>query len=165
MTATFKVSFGEIKCKTGSKGKLIDKKCMSTFWDSVGSGDSRGVYVFGVRAPRGFKPLYVGRTKKQNFRTRIGQHVQSSVGFNKMLVGVRKGVPVLFIIARVGKGRSSNSAIDELESDFINYAFARNKYLHNDRGIKKPKYLIKGFGIRGKPPKEVVGLKQMVGYT
>jgi hypothetical protein len=122
------------------------------------------VYVFGYRSSHGWKPLYVGRTKKQNFRTRINQHIKYSGSFDGMLRRVKKGTPILFLVARVGKGKSSNSAIDELEIEFINYAFSRNANLHNDRGIKKPKYAVHGFGGRGKPSKEVTNLKNMIGY-
>ncbi len=86
------------------------------------------------------------------------------VTFDKMLRQVKKGTPVLFLIARVGKGKTSNSAIDELEIEFINSAFSRNKKLYNDRGIKKPKYVVHGFGGRGKPPKDVSDLKMIIGY-
>lgn len=97
-------------------------------------------------------------------RQRITQHMKYSASFDGMLRHVKKGTPVLFLVARVGKGKSSNSAIDELEIEFINYAFSRNKSLHNDRGIKKPKYVIDGFGGRVKPAKDVTELKKMIGY-
>lgn len=102
--------------------------------------------------------------KETEFRTRINQHIKYNGTFDGMLRKVKKGTPVLFLIARVGKGKNSNSAIDELEIEFINYAFSRNKNLHNDRGIKKPKYVVHGFGGRGKPAKEVSNLKTMIGY-
>jgi hypothetical protein len=68
MTATFKVSVGTLKCKKNVCGnKKIDQDCLDDFWEEIGSGDGKGVYVFGVKAAKGFRPLYVGRTKKQNF--------------------------------------------------------------------------------------------------
>jgi hypothetical protein len=165
MTATFNVTFGEINCEAGPDGqKFIDKACLADFWEQVGSGSRRGVYVFGIRAGKGWKPLYVGQATKQTFKTRIGQHVGTNGDFNKMLSAIKKGTPVLFLIGRVGKGRRSRGAIDALELDFINYAFGRNKNLHNDRRIKKPQYAIEGFGSRGKPQANVSNLKLMVGY-
>lgn len=164
MTATFQVSFGELKCVNDGNGKVIHKDCLDTFWKAVGAGDRRGVYVFGIRAGKGWKPLYVGRTKKQTFKARIGQHAKTNGDFNGMLRSVKKGTPVLFLIGRIGKGRNSNAAIDALEIEFINLAFARNENLHNDRGIKHPKYVIKGFGNLGKPSKSVTDLKTIIGY-
>jgi len=164
MTAKFKVFAGRLRCEAKPGSKKIDKSCLDEFWTAIGCGDRRGVYVFGYRAAHGWKPLYVGRTKKQNFRTRITQHLKYSSHFDRMLRNVKSGTPFLFLVARVGKGKSSNSAIDELEIEFINYAFSRNKDLHNDRGIKKPKYVVRGFGGPGKPPKEVSNLKTIIGY-
>ena len=163
MTATFKVTFGELKCKRAGK-KVIDKACIAKFWDGTGGGDRHGVYVFGVRAGKGWKPLYVGQATKQTLKTRIGQHVGGNGDFNVMLRSVKKGTPVLFLTGRIGKGKKSTQAISDIELDFINYAFARNKNLHNDRKIKKPRYVISGFGGPGKPAKDVTNLKTMVGY-
>jgi hypothetical protein len=79
MTATFKVLAGELRCETAPGRKKIDKSCLDDFWNEIGGGNKRGVYVFGYRSSRGWKPLYVGRTKKQNFRTRINQHIKYRV--------------------------------------------------------------------------------------
>ena len=68
----------------------------------------------------------------------------------------------VFLIARVGKGRRSKDAINELEFDVINLAFKRNKELRNDRRIRKPKYVVLGFNC-GRPPKPVANLKKSLG--
>jgi hypothetical protein len=131
------------------------------------NGDRKGVYVFGIRAAKGSKPLYVGQAKKQTFKKRIDQHIKYSGDFNGMLKGIKRGTPILFLIGRVGKGRqgkSNNSAIDELEIELINRAFDRNPNLHNDRRIRRPKYTVLGFGGKGKPPKEATNLKKLIGY-
>lgn len=164
MTAAFQVTYGEFESENSNGGKVITKSCLNEFWRKTENGNRRGVYVFGIRAAKGWKPLYVGQTKKQTFRKRIGQHTKVDGDFDEMLSGIKKATPVLFLVARVGKGRNSNSVIDDLEVDFINYAFARNKYLHNDRGIKKPTYQIQGFQGPGKPAKRVADLKLMIGY-
>ena len=154
----------DVSCKKGQSRKIIDRERLSEFWRQVDSGGRRGVYVFGIRASRGWKPLYVGQTRKQTFKARIDQHTQTNGDFNNMLKGIKKGTPVLFLLGSVGRGKTNKSAIDELEIEFINYAFARNRNLHNDRGIRKPKYVIKGFGSRGKPATDVGHLKTIVGY-
>jgi hypothetical protein len=165
MAAKFKVTAAKLKCINKWNHKKIDRKALPDFWREVGSGKRRGVYVFAVRASKGWKPLYVGRTKKQNFQKRIGQHADEHGRFNRILKNVNRGSPWLFLIGRVGKGNKSNSAIDELEIDFINMAFERNEKLDNDRGLSDPKYLVQGFdGRRGKPSKAVQNLKTVIGY-
>lgn len=164
MTATFKVSKGMFRTVTkwGNKKIQDDEKALGTFWQKIGDGHRRGVYVFGIRAGRGFTPLYVGRTTRQTLKTRVEQHIDSGK-FNGMLKPIRKGTPMLFLLSRVGKGRRSKGAIEELEIEFINHAFGKNPDLHNDRGIRKRRYLIQGFG-KGRPSDAVMGLKAMVGY-
>lgn len=164
MTAKFEVTSGELPWKLKYRKKRIDTDALVDFWDEIGTAQRKGVYVFGVRAGRGWRPLYVGRTKKQTFKKRIGQHANTGGRFNRILKDVTKGTPWLFLIGRVGKGRSSNAAINDLESEFINYAFARNEDLDNDRGIKTAPYQIRGFGGKGKPAERVKWLKQMIGY-
>lgn len=65
---------------------------------------------------------------------------------------------------RVGKGRPSNSVIAALEMDFINYAFLRNKNLHNDRGIRSQSMWLVVSVARGRPRPEINDLRNMVGY-
>jgi len=163
MTAKFRVTSGELPTVKKWGGKRIDASYLKSFWSSIGCGNRYGVYVFGYRASKGLKPLYVGQTKKQNFRKRIEQHVKLN-NFDSMLKGVKKGTPMLFLLARVGKGKNSTSAVDQLELELINLAFRRNKNLHNDKGIKKPRYLVEGFAGPGKPSKKVADLKWMIGY-
>src|ERR1700731_52764 len=103
MTATFKVSFGRLKWKKNINGcKKIDQECLDEFWEEIGSTDGKGVYVFGIKASKGWKPLYVGRTKKQNFRKRMDQHIKyKGADFDPMLKQVKRGTPVIFTIMRV----------------------------------------------------------------
>ena len=162
MTATFKVFIGDLVCERGNKYKKLDRKKLSDFWDKVECGGRRGVYIFGYRASRGYTPLYVGQTKKQTFKRRIYQHMYSGK-FDEIIRPVKKGTPILIFIARIGSGKNSNSAIDDLEWDFINHSFNRNKNLHNDRGFEKPVYKIRGFEGSGKRSKSVSALKTIAG--
>jgi hypothetical protein len=162
VTAKFKVTAGKLRCVKKWGSKRIDKSCLKEFWDEVGSGNRRGVYIFAIRAAKGWKPLYVGRTKKQTFRTRVGQHVHDRGRFNTILRRIKKGTPWLFFIGRVGSGKSSNVAIDILEIEVINYAFARNEDLDNDRGIEKPKYEVLGFGSAGKTTQAVIAPSSLI---
>jgi hypothetical protein len=164
MTAKFVVTAGKLKCSKKWGKKRIDRGSLPKFWEEVGSGRRRGVYVFGIKAAKGWKPLYVGQTKKQSFQKRVYQHTGNSGRFNKILKATKKGTPWLFLIGRVGRGKSSNAVIDELEHLVINYAFDRNANLDNDRKIDRPTYEVRGFAGRGKPSKEVGYLKTMLGY-
>ena len=162
MTANFEVTGGSLPHKTFPHGvKQLDNDTLTEFWDVANSASRRGVYVFGIRAAKGWRPLYVGCTKEQTFKARIGQQRDK---FNAILARVGKGTPYLFLIGRVGKGRDSNAAIDDLEIEFINYAFAKNPDLENDRGIETPGYQVHGFGDQGKPSNAAYWLKLMIGY-
>jgi hypothetical protein len=165
MTAKFRTNGDEIKCVTKWGNKRVDTEKLKEFWANLEEMKTRrGVYVFAVHASKGWKPLYVGRTKKQTFRARIAQHANRTGRFNKILKRIKKGKLWLFFIGRVGKGKRSNSAIDDLEIEFINYAFAGNKNLDNDRGLKKPKYQVKGFGGKGKLSPSEKKLRDVLGY-
>jgi hypothetical protein len=162
MTATFRVTKGTFKCVKKWGSKRIDKNRLLEFWEDVASGNRRGVYIFGIRAGKGFRPLYVGRTIDQTLKKRVQQHLDSGK-FDRMLREYKKATPILFLLSREGKGRKSTSAIDELEIEFINYAFDRNNDLHNDRLIRTPKYVVQGFG-RGRPSAAVQDLKKIIGW-
>jgi hypothetical protein len=163
MVAKFKITAGALKCLKVGGGRKIDQAGLVEFWERVGSAHRNGVYIFGIRASKRWKPLYVGQAKRQDFRARINQHVNGNGRFNRILKDIKKGTPWLFLVGRVGKGRSSNAAINILENYVINDAFARNKNIDNDRGLDKPIYEVRGFG-RGKPTIEVRYLKTMLGY-
>jgi hypothetical protein len=148
MTATLQVTRANFNCGTKWGSKWIDKACLKEFWSALPDGSKHGVYVFGIKAAKGWKPLYVGQAKKQSLRARIRQHIDGG-HFNAFLKGTKKGIPVVFLVARVGKGKKSNYTIDNLETEFINYAFDRNPHLRNDRKVKKPVYRVVGFGGPG----------------
>lgn len=161
MTATFRIVCGTLMCRSYYRGKRIDESALEEFWEQNGFAKRRGVYVFGVKAAKGVKPLYVGQTKRQTFKTRIDQHIKGGK-FNSMLRSTKKATVLLFLVGRVGQGKRSNGSINELELDLINHAFARNPSLHNERGIKRPKYRIHGLGP-GKPSRTTSQFRQMVG--
>lgn len=167
MTAKFEVSAGPLNC-TRPRGvnKRIDETCLDKFWSDVGSADRRGVYVFGIHAGPGWKPLYVGETIKQTFRKRMDQHIkyEKYKNFNQMLQGIKKGTPWLFLIGRIGQGKIGKAAIEALELEYINHAYARNDDLYNDRKIRTPPYSVGGFGGKGKKTSVVKNLAKMIGH-
>ncbi len=163
MTAQFKVLMGELPHHKKWRSKRIDRSRLAEFWNQIGNGHRKGVYVFGTKAAKGWKPLYAGMTIDQTFESRIYQHVNGGT-FDRYLKGTKKGTPYLFLLARVGKGRSSTTAIDTLEAEVINYCFGKNNKLHNRRRIEKPIYIVQGFGQGGGKAASVKALKKNIGW-
>jgi hypothetical protein len=165
MTAKFKVAAGEFKTVKKWGNKRIPRTSLEHLWEEIGVEYKRksGVYVFGMRASKGAKPLYVGMTMDQSFGDRIYQHVYHGT-FNRYMKGIKRGTPCLFVIGRVGKGRRSTDAIYALELEFINYCFSKNKRLHNRRRIKRPAFVVQGFGRGGGRLQAVKDLKMMIGW-
>jgi hypothetical protein len=119
------------------------------------------VYIFAVKHGKRYRPLYVGKAAKQAISTRLRQHVNG--GKFQEIVARFKGAFCLFLIARVGAGRKSNTAIADLEWEFINEAFAVNAHLENERGYDEPPYIIQGFGP-GRKSAAVNELSKMLRY-
>jgi hypothetical protein len=165
MTATFKVAAAQFKTVKKWGNKRIPLTSLKSLWDEIGNDYKRrtGVYVFGVNASKGAKPLYLGMTIDQTFERRIYQHIYHGT-FNRYLKGIKRGSPRLFLLGRMGKGRRSTAAIDALEIELINYCFDKNNRLHNRRRIKRPVFSVQGFGRGGGKRPAVKDLKKMIGW-
>jgi ribosomal protein L30/L7E len=149
MNAKFRVGKGRLGNTSKNGRRRIDTDSLEKFWHEVGHDfkPNPGVYVFAIKASRGWKPLYVGLTH-QTFEKRIKKHMQAG-SFDRFLKGISKGQPYLFLIGRTGKGRQNRKAINTLELDYINHCFVKNKNLHNRRRIRKPNYVVARGGASG----------------
>ena len=59
--------------KLHKNGPLVNRRMCARFWQSVEQGEpglakAVGCYVFGIRAGRGAKPWYVGKTEMRSFK-------------------------------------------------------------------------------------------------
>lgn len=150
MPATFRVRGPFlIPCK-GKYNRFIQSACPD-FWKQPETSilaKERGCYVFAIRAARGFRPIYVGKTKKSFEKEcftyhKIADHYQPALG------DMGKGTPVLFLLTLGrGKGPINNRAIAQLEAFLIQNAVAKNPHLSNIQGTKQEEWGIKGV-IRG----------------
>jgi hypothetical protein len=152
-----------------ARGRVIapDKE-IAAWWDDLGYDDlyfSRGVFVFALRAGKGYAPYYVGKTSRQNF----GRECFTSHKRNKYnhALALQAGMPTLmFLTHPVRKGPVNHSAIDSLELELINMAYARNQYLMNERRIEDlPIYSVAGVlrSGRGKPSADARELRRILG--
>ena len=117
------------------------------FWETGSAADylakERGCYVFGVRAGRGLKPLYVGKAtktfKQETFNPSNRQKYHN--GFSEY----GKGTPVMFFVVHPPqKGRTNAREISAIEDFLIQAGVARNPNLQNVKGRMRPAWSIKG---------------------
>ncbi len=105
----------------------IDEESISKFWKpkkNAENVDRKGCYVFAIRAGRGEKPIYVGKTTK-SFQEEIftGRKLAK---YNKALIS-QKGTPIIYFAALVTtRGRINEKVIDEVESHLIQAGLAAN---------------------------------------
>jgi hypothetical protein len=127
--------------------------------------NAKGVFVFSLRAGRGYTPYYVGKTSRQEF----GRECFTSHKRNKYnhALALQAGMPTLmFLTHPTRRGPVNHSAIDGLELELINMAYARNEQLMNERRIEDlPIYSVAGAirSGRGKPSEDAVELKRILG--
>lgn len=148
MTATFRaVGPVEVPFFRDPGGKTIERDGLKAFWAKARCADDTGVYVFAVRTGRGaLIPYYVGRT----FRS-FAKETFTNDKLLKYMRALNKeghGTPVVFFLKELGVGAVNKAAIKALELEYINYGFAVNPSIENDRGIQNPVYEIESFGTR-----------------
>jgi hypothetical protein len=130
-------------------GRVITKENVAAFWEKYPdvSGEC-GCYVFGFKASKGSKPVYVGKATKT-----FKQEVFTAHKLDKYHTGLGdqvKGTPILFFVSyNRTKGAVSKSAIDEAESYLIQAALVANKKILNDKKISVEAWSIGGV-IRSK---------------
>jgi hypothetical protein len=148
--ATFKVR-GPFRIPTkGKQHPYIESGC-DDFWkqpETGGLASERGCYLFAIRAAKGFRLVYVGKTKK-SFAKECFTYHKIADHYQPALADTGKGTPVMFLITLGhAKGPINNRAISQLESFLIQNAVAKNPHLSNVQGTKQEEWGITGV-IRG----------------
>ena len=162
------------------KGGMVDRDNIGDFWQRVdeycpGLSDAVGCYIFGIRAGRGVRPWYVGKTERASFRKEVFTP-HKLVLYGEALNEVRKGTAMLYFIAKstpTGKFRRPTSgnvpAIGALEELLIGTALQKNPNLLNKRTTKHlreievPGYMNEKRGPRTKSAKalaDVLGARK-----
>ncbi len=133
-------------CKSGH---LVDRLSCGEFWDTVeqrktGLSKAVGCYIFGIRAAKGAKPWYVGKTEKHSFKGECWTHHKLNL-YNEALKNRKKGTAVLYLVAkRTKRGRwakprkNGMGDVRALENLLIGTCLLRNRKLLN---IKQTKHL------------------------
>lgn len=140
------------------------KKVLKGFWNEHADhlASRRGIYVFGIRAGKGITPWYVGQTQK-SFRQEVFQPDK----LHKYVVALSKydkGTPVMFFLARVGRGAIKASQADEIEKFLINTGWKKNPNIRNIKGVGRPDWGIRGVlrGGKGKPNQSATKFKKLM---
>jgi hypothetical protein len=126
----------------------------------------RGVYLFGIRAGKGFTPIYVGRATKTAFRTECFNPVNRKK-YRSGIQSYKKCTPVLLLVVHPKKkGRYNRKAIDEIETFLVQLCAEKNPRLENLRKRRVPKWSIEGVircSRRGRRKAPEGALKAMAG--
>ena len=161
--ATFSVN-GPFKVSVTDRrnGRIITKEDIRDFWmhnESFAAGV--GCYVFAFRAARGYKPIYIGKTRRTFQQEVFTDHKVRK--YNAALADQIRGTGVLFFVTLdKTKGPVNKRAIDEAESYLIQSGLVANSDLANDQKVKTPSWNIKGVirGGRGAIPKPAKELRR-----
>lgn len=152
----------EVPVKKEKAGRLVTTEQAAEFWKRHSSvqGDV-GCYVFGFRAAKGLKPMYIGKATKSFKQEIFTDHKRNK--YNEALANQAKGTAIMFFVTldRTA-GPVNKKAIDEAESFLIMSGLVANKSLLNDRKTAIESWSIKGIirAGQGKPSKAAQDLKQ-----
>jgi hypothetical protein len=131
----------------GKKGQRISRDQRFLFWDEHTEAENLrervGCYVFAIRAAKGIRPVYVGKTIK-SFEKEIFQD-HKILKYNEELMDIVSGTPVMFFVVHPdGRGIPNSKMIGDMEDFLIQVAVAKNPSLRNIRGVAQ-----KAWGIQG----------------
>jgi hypothetical protein len=154
----------------------VPRSQKKAFWDSIEKQypclpDAVGCYVFALKAAKGFKPWYVGKTEKQTFRTETW--ADSKLLSYGDVIRSHNGKPMLFLLVKLTpQGRQAKptrreiGSIAVLEEMLIAVCLERNSKLLNKKTTRYLKNLhVPGY-INDKPgarTKQAKSLAQLLG--
>ena len=155
-------------------GGDIDDEKKHYFWKLIESkhpslSNAVGCYIFVLKAAKGYKPWYVGKTDKASFAHETWN--DRNLRNYGRIVREHKGLPMLFLIAKLTPSdrfqkpttRKGAGSITALEKMLIASCFQRNNLLLNKKSIKYhtmqvPGYLNESPGARTKEAKALAQL-------
>ncbi|MGD0347044.1 MAG: hypothetical protein ABSA85_09820 [Terracidiphilus sp.] len=165
-------TYGPFKMPRSNGG--IDDQKRNQFWKPIESkypslSNAVGCYIFALKAAKGFRPWYVGKTDKQSFAHETW--TDRNLRLYERVTREHKGLPMLFLIAKLTPRdrfqkptkRKRSGAITELEKMLIASCLQRNSSLLNKRSTKYLEMQVPGFvndtpGARTKAAKALAGL-------
>ena len=158
--------FGPYELPQNAKRNRIcnDKHSLDAFWEIVNTdkedlSEAIGCYVFALRAGKGAKPWYVGKSVKQTFKRECLQS-HKLVKYNDVLNNQR-GTPLIYFLPRMtpkgsfskpSKAKKSLSDVDFLERLLIGYSLNRNAKILNTKDTIYGLISVPGILNMRKPP-------------
>lgn len=173
--------YGPLELPRGDDNLLnFDGYDRTTMWadlescTAIGLADACGCYVFAMRAGRGIKPWYVGKSEKQPFKRECLTDDKIRK-YNSVLSTAKKGTPLLYFYARTTMERHAWSApsksqhkdVQFLERMLIGLALKKNKNLINVRDTDHLRNMIVPGLLntpKGKLSAQAAELKHVLGY-
>ncbi|MFA6561653.1 MAG: hypothetical protein WCV00_07060 [Verrucomicrobiia bacterium] len=154
----------EVPLKKGKRHDYIPVDCPD-FWRHVPHMNDRGCYIFAIRAGKGVRPVYVGKTKR-TFAKEVFTDHKIAQHYTPALANTDKGTPVIFlVVAPSGRGRPNSKMIGDLETFLIQVGVAKNPNLSNIQNRQEARWGIKGVvrGGSGRTTKTEKRFKTMMG--
>jgi hypothetical protein len=164
--------YGPFELKRSNGG--VDRSTKNSFWKSIETEypslpNAVGCYVFALKAAKGFKPWYVGKTEKQSFMSETWQPGKL-LSYGEV-IRKHKGKPMLFLLAKLTPQdkfakptKRKIGAVAALEEMLIGICLQRNSELLNKKttrylkGLQVPGYLNDSPGARPKNAKALARL-------
>lgn len=150
--------------KQAGGGKHIDQSGVDKLVEKHATLEKMGCYIFSLKAGKGSKPLYVGKTARTIIKEAFSDR-------NRLYVGIkfsehRRGTLQIWTITPVGRGRAPVNEIKDIEKEITEIASIKNPDLINTQNrAKKRNWSIEGV-VQPKPgPRstEAKGFRKMVG--
>lgn len=133
-----------IERKTSSEEEANGVFGLSSWWGRDERASLRsctGCYIFAMRAGKGYKPWYVGKTSKQTLEDEA--FTDRNIKMMSNLANNVKGTLVLFLVS-TGRVKTNDKHVDEIETWLIKQAQAANSELMNAKKTKDPDWTING---------------------
>lgn len=155
-------------CRASTGAVDIDlKACVSALPQEHDGFEDRGCYVFSISVPRGYRPIYVGKTVKTTI-IKEAFNASNQLKITRYLNDSHRvdGLFISIVYKSSGGWGKSEREIGELEEWLIANAAARNPELLNRRSIPRKNWVIRGVqkgAAKGRPENMAVAFQQMFG--
>jgi hypothetical protein len=129
------------------KARNGDRLLYDEFWEEHAEleeyAGKSGVYVFGVRAGRGYTPLYVGKATR-SFKKECFNPTNKHKYSDAMKDYIRCAPVIFFVVHPSQRGKVNSAMIDEIETFLIQTAYSKNPDIQNIKKTRMPDWSIRG---------------------
>lgn len=157
----------EVPIKIQQTGaKTIDKEKLDKLANRCPTFRKIGCYVFSLKAGKGSKPLYVGKTESQTIFDEAFGHRNKNLVTEALNEQKRGKLQIWTVTQHSARGPKNKSAIGEIEKVVTSWAVEKNPNLLNSHNTKKgDSWSIKGVqpSSRGTRSQEATAFRKMMG--